>query len=123
MIIQTEMSIKLYLVFSSLCFSTDSLVYSLRKETVPDCYRLCNEKHQVQNGSKCNETSTGIFNDLCGTEVIFFINSHCKKLCSTSTRHVQNDKIVRGKSSIVIFYNLIKISDFMFYTNTYNFIR
>lgn len=96
-IIQTAMSIELYLVFSSLCFSTGSLIYSLRKETVPDCYRLCNEKHQVQNGTKRNEASTDGFKGLRGTEMVSFINAHCKKLCSTSSRHVQNDKIVHGK--------------------------
>lgn len=122
MIIQTAMSIELYLVFSSLCFSTGSLVYSLRKETVPDCYRLCIKKNQVQNGSKCNETSTDGFKDLCGTGMISFINAHCKKLCSTSTRHIQNDTTVRGKSSIIILYDLIEFSDFMFHTDAYHFI-
>lgn len=102
------MSIKWYLLFPCICFSTSSRVNSLRNETTfPDCYRLCIEKLQVKDGSECNKTSTGGFNDLCSTEMNLFIDAHCTTLCRTSASNVQDAKIMRGKLSRKILHYLI----------------
>lgn len=101
MITPTAMSIKWYLLFPCVCFSTTYTVHSVRNETTfPECYRLCNEKFHVKNVSECNKTSTGGFNGLCSTEMNIFVDAHCTTLCRTSTSNVQDAKIMRGKLSI-----------------------
>lgn len=108
MITPTTMSIKWCILFSYICFSTSSRVHSLRNETTfPDCYRLCNEKLQVKDGSECNKTSNGGSNDLCSTETNSFIDAYCKTQCRTSTTNVQDAKIMRGKFPRVILHYLI----------------
>lgn len=108
MITPTTMSIKWYILFPCICFSTTPRVHSLRNETTfPDCYRLCNETLQVKDGSECNKTSNGGSNDLCITEMNSSIDAYCKTQCRPSSTNVQDAKIMRGKLPRVILHYLI----------------